>query len=388
MKTLLSRILPFLMCCLWMAAATSCHKDSDPDDKTQRTVLVYMVANNSLGQSRFDSEDLSEMQQAALSGHLGKRGRLLVYHHPYGDSPVLLEITAKGERQLKTYGDDIYSTSPERLREVLADVSAEAPAEGYGIVFWSHADGWLNGTNPADGRYKAFGDDRSHYMKLTTLADALSGRRFDFVYFDCCLMANIETAWELRGVTPYIIGSATELSVHGMPYHRTLRHLFAATPDVEAAARTTYEYYDEMQSASTGVCQISVIATAGLPALADASAELLATQTSWPGSLSGVQSMSVPGKTTYYVDMADYYRVLAEQSGAEATFKKWEQALAAAVPAAFTTAYGIGGLKVDKHCGLATYPIASAASLTTRGYNTCAWYADVISKVPLYAAAL
>ena len=83
-----------LLCCVALTLA-SCKKDEPappaPVDAS-RTVLVYMVANNNLGSSRFDAMDLEEMKTGAGKGYIGD-GRLLVYHAPYNADPHLIEIT-------------------------------------------------------------------------------------------------------------------------------------------------------------------------------------------------------------------------------------------------------------------------------------------------------
>ncbi|MDE5572307.1 MAG: hypothetical protein K2I94_00915, partial [Muribaculaceae bacterium] len=63
--------------------AVSCDKEKDEpepepvSDPTPRTVLVYLLANNSLGDSGFDYKDLMEME--AAKGDLG-RSRGVVYY--------------------------------------------------------------------------------------------------------------------------------------------------------------------------------------------------------------------------------------------------------------------------------------------------------------------
>ena len=375
----------FALVALFLLTGCHGHKD-EPEPVSKRTVLVYMVANNTLGAWHYDDEDLTEMQKAVAAGHLGNQGRLLAYHAGRNDEPALIEITPQGPKQIKTYSDEVYSTDPERLKEILADMKKTAPAEGYGLVFWSHADGWLDGARPSDNRYKSFGDDRGTYMRLSSLADALNGQRFDFLYFDCCLMGNIETLWALRDAAPVIIASPTELSVHGMPYHQTLRHLFLDEPDYAAAARTTFEWYDKNEDFNNRDCQISVVRTDALPALARASRRILSALEAYPGRMPELQSMSVPGKTRYHVDMGDYYRRIADLAGVPTLYDEWKATLDDAVVAAYTTEFGIGSLLINTYSGLATFPIGSADDLATRGYNTSAWYRDVLADVPLYSA--
>ena len=72
LKLLLSLIISF---CL-----VSCSDDDGPEVKKEssRTLLVYMVSDNSL--YSFGESDLKEMLTAARNGGLKNDGRLLVYY--------------------------------------------------------------------------------------------------------------------------------------------------------------------------------------------------------------------------------------------------------------------------------------------------------------------
>lgn len=96
LKLLLSLIISF---CL-----VSCSDDDGPEVKKEssRTLLVYMVSDNSL--YSFGESDLKEMLTAARNGGLKNDGRLLVYYAS-GLTPELREITPDGIVTLKTYDD-------------------------------------------------------------------------------------------------------------------------------------------------------------------------------------------------------------------------------------------------------------------------------------------
>ena len=186
-------------------AVTACGDDDEvldtggptvepPAPTTTRTVLVYMVANNSLGTSyHCDEADFQEMLTAAASEEGFHGGRLLVYHNPPRCSESnpcqLIEVTATGLKVLKEYAfaEEGESVTSERMQEVVADMKAWAPADDYGMVFWSHADNWLGNNNSTDHRYRGFGQDGNYRMSVPTLARTLEGERFAFLYFECCL---------------------------------------------------------------------------------------------------------------------------------------------------------------------------------------------------------
>ncbi|MCH5327012.1 MAG: hypothetical protein J1E29_07410 [Duncaniella sp.] len=351
----------------------------EPDvDPVSRTVLVYMVADNSLGNAAFDVADLREMMTAIGDGALNG-GRLLAYWNCVqtegGIPPRLFEVTADGIKELKRYPDDtsIYSVDPERISEVMTDFKSYAPADEYGIIFWSHANGWLGAPSDAAGpKYRAFGDDRGYHITLPSLAGALEGQQFAFIYFDCCLMGNIETVYELRRFAPVIAASPTELGVEGMPYDQTLRYFFLPEPDVVGAARTTFERYS-----SNGMeCQLAVYSTAGLDRLAEESRTVISAATDpFTPEVNSLQRYVKPRDYNSSVDMRDYYDLL----GATAS---WHTAFDSVVLWKAATRRAIGDFTVDPDafCGLGSHAPRSESDLNYRGYADLAWCKYVWGK--------
>ena len=391
-------MMKYLLSLLCLAVLTACGKNDgptpDPDDlTTHRTVLVYMVADNTLGTTwGCDQADLDEMLKAAGEGALNG-GRLIVYHNRPGTTrgkvPQLLEVTKNGLVTLKEYPDDpmIYSVDPERMQEVIADTKQLAPAKDYGLVLWSHANSWLENMGSNDeGNYRggrAFGDDRGKHMKLTTLASTLDGNYFSFIYFDCCLMGTVEVAYEMRKLTPVIVASPTELPIDGMPYDRNLSAFFVnGLPDMLLAARNTYEWYSE-PDAIDPYCQMVVINTDGLPDLADASRAIFSDVTSYPTSTTGIQKYVRSGAGKCYIyDFKEYMTMASEENNAR--LAAFNAAFDATVAGAYTTSMGIGSLVIRSYNGLGSHIILSADDVTYRGYNNCAWYREVVAESPLY----
>ena len=242
--------LVFILCIAFCFASCG-NKDDEPAPTppatAERTLLVYMVANNDLGQRGYDDADITEMRAAARSGGLGK-GRLLLMHQSSKGRSVLKEINTKGNIDtLLIYDDAEPTVSIARMTRVFDDMKRLAPAETYGLVLWSHGSGWLEDgwADPDAGKKRAFGLDGTRSMNITSLAQALQGRGFDYVYFDCCHMASVEVAYELRNATDYIVGSVTELPNYGMPYDANIPLLLKREPDLKGAAANTFNLYDE-----------------------------------------------------------------------------------------------------------------------------------------------
>lgn len=364
-----------------------------PGAPVGRAVLVYMIANNSLGSSSigngergFDTADIREMQLAAGQGAFGNN-RLILYRHAYHTDPVMVEVKPDTLVVLREYDTAEYSVQASRMRRVIADFKEEAPAHRYGIVLWSHASGWEQ-TGMADvvpermAPMKAFGADGSRQMNVTTLAQVLRGEDFDYVYFDCCHMAGVEVAYELRDVTGRVAGSVTELPAAGMPYHLTLPYLMADEADVEGAAAATFAYYDAMQGSSR-TCTMSVVDTSRLDALADAVSALYDRHPQLPEGY-------VPQKFIYrnctFFDLAHYLEALAASD--EELHPYLQRALdaidhavsyRAATPYIWETL--INQVKIDSHCGLSTYILENETFANVKGYTDLQWYTRVAYRL-------
>ena len=362
-----------------------------------RTVMVYMIADNSLGRSECDLMDIEEMQAAVDNGALGDSGRLIVYHNAPGTAsgvaPKMFEITPGQRTTLRTYPDDpsIYSTDPERFTEVLDDMVRFAPADQYGLVLWSHGTGWIESAGSRSGGapgpehpivVTSFGDDRQHKMKITTLASVLRGRNLDFIYFDCCHMASVEVMYELKDAAPVIVGSGTELPAAGMDYSLNVPFFFApGKADMVGAARATFELYDAMPGSSRS-CTMTVVDTGKLDELAKVSREVMELGLAGGKEDGQYQSYMRKAEGCYgsLYDMADYYETL--QGADLALIARWRAALDAAVTYSASTPTIFNVLTMNSYCGLGTYIITDPGQTDYMGYHNQAWWKDVVSHNP------
>lgn len=402
---LLAALLPLLCAC--GEEGPEPEPEPAPPVPVGRTVLVYIVSNNNLGYAQdpdegivngYDNADIEEMKTAARQGAL-HGNRLILYHADYMATPLLKEITADGEEvTLREYDTTLPATSAARMAEVIAAVKELAPAGRYGMVLWSHASGWLENGMTEDPPYgapsvqpKSFGSDGGKRMNVTTLARVLDGQDFDYLWFDCCHMANVEVAYELRRVTDAIIGSSSELPSKGMPYDLTLTYLMADEPDLVGAARAVFDSYDSFRAPEDAwkrTCTMSVISTASLDALAAASRQLFALSDRRV-PFSEVQAFTQSG--TYY-DLGHYMERLARtgEDGAgttdalQAAYAQVESALGKAVVYKAATPWLWEGMrydkvKIDRHSGLTTYIINRPGGENTSNYRNLQWWGDVAS---------
>lgn len=255
----------FVLLCGLSACHSGDEASESPHDGTDkssidRTVLVYMVAENSLGYYGFHRNDSAEIMagRSAIAGN----DRMLILMDA-GARPTLYRVRADRNRPevVKQWERDFCSTNPDRLREVLEVVRELYPSREYALTLWSHADGWLAPTDSAYSRYESTntaaatlraprqvlsplsfgidsgsdgkGSNNGAQMSVEGLARAIAGAgvHLKYLFFDACLMQNLETAYALRHVTDYVIGSPMAIAGAGAYYVHQLREgLFADDP--------------------------------------------------------------------------------------------------------------------------------------------------------------
>lgn len=294
-----------------------------------RTVLVYMCAQNSLGadlRHRSDSAELAEGRK-----FLADEDRLLVFLDDGGKPRIyLFTRDEKHPRVVRRWTEDICSTKPETFAEVLNWTRENYPSREYGLVMWSHADGWLPATDRNYVRPYSFGidtgsssmrGDKGPQMDVRDMARAIvaGGMHFRYIFFDACLMQNIETCYALRGVTDYVIASPMSIPAAGAFYtHQMQNGLFAADP-TEIVGTYWQDVTDEVlwnDYDDYGIV-ISAVRTRRLEELAALMAEVLprseAARELWP-DVSGVQYYQAYTSSYFYrphnYDMRDAMRRL------------------------------------------------------------------------------
>ncbi len=216
-------------------AVVACNRHDTPgnseENKTvERTVIVYMVAENTLSQyARSDSAEIAR----GLSS-IGEDYNLILYKDD-AQMPSIYWMTARhGIRKWKQYTQELCSTDSTVMLRTMQDIIKAFPAHHYGLVLWSHANGWTPKVDKSQSSSqrnasprKTFGIDNNHNtfsntgteMEITALKWVLRQLpRMDFILFDCCFMQNIESAYELRNVADYLIGSPSEIPGNGAPY--------------------------------------------------------------------------------------------------------------------------------------------------------------------------
>ncbi len=249
MKNKLKQVLSLLGVLLCFC---SCELSDSTDDTPEvvkpkcATLLFYMVGENDL--SDYMEVNIANM----ITGYkqTDSVANILVYKD-VDDTPklYLLDKDSYGTvtlKTVKTYQNQA-SVDPEVMSEVLNDVFTNYPALKKGVVFSSHADGSLLQTSTIGKR--SFGMEKingTYYgMNITDINEALSKCAYlDMVMFDACLMANIETAYEIKDRAKYLLATPNSVPGNGFPYQYVISDLLKMDKaSLEHAAEQYYNYY-------------------------------------------------------------------------------------------------------------------------------------------------
>ncbi|MCF0159324.1 MAG: hypothetical protein HUJ99_00900, partial [Bacteroidaceae bacterium] len=174
----------------------------DERAKASRSVLAYMAAENSL--NSYATQDLAEM----IEGMKGvtEDNKLLVYvddvkfPRMYEIAPN--EIGVPDTIRVVDYPIEYDSSDPATLVMALDYMKENYEAEEYGLVMWSHGEGWTPGTT----RYIGVDNNQNTTsnsglkMGIDQLRDAVHQTvgNLEFLFFDACFMMTAEVAYELR----------------------------------------------------------------------------------------------------------------------------------------------------------------------------------------------
>lgn len=368
---------------------TSCHKDDEPQTTPyRRTVLVYLAADNNL--SSFALEDLAEMKEGMAQVSDGML-HLLVYIDT-GSSPRLVELKKQNgqvvEDVVRTY-DDRNSVGVDETREVFADVFSNPDflAEGYGLIYWSHGDGWIpygQASTRWVGQDKGDGDHRMNISELVTILQSVP--HLDFLMFDACFMASVEVAYELRSFTDYYVGSPTETPGPGAPY-QVLVPMMVADQAAIRMSNSYFAFYEGIYTGKTptvdgpwtGGVSICVMRTDALESLAALTAQLLPEEVVDIAALKEeVFDYDHKGGGRDYVGYFDL-KQLMEQVLDDASYATWTQAFDAAIAYWSTTPKNysqfVGMFSMEGANGITHY-IPGSSTQRDAAYHSMKWYQD------------
>lgn len=392
MKKSLSILLSALLLLL-----SSCIKESDNEpelDLPTRTVLVYLAGDNNL------SGEISATVEAIRRGWRYSGNRCLIYIDTQGETPKLLSVRGGCKVTPEPYIETVAeyaeenSASAQVFGRVVRDVLTNYPADSYGLIFASHATGWLpegalsNPFRPTRtiGQDSNTGIMQGNEIELADFAAAIPDGAFDFIAFETCLMTGVEVLYELRNKTDYIVASSAEMFSFGFVpiYQSSIMNLMDTSQPLERALiafASNYRDYMFNQSSYQRSLTLGVIKTSGMDNLASLTHRVFqeSTQNGFT-DIGGLQYFDRPGSygdsqsCPRYFDYLDYIERIATPASyadIEAEINKmvvWK----AATPGFLLGQRG--GFEIKKHCGLTTYIPQACFEKLNESYSHTTWF--------------
>ena len=290
----------------------------EPASPDVRNVLIYVAGGfNSL--AGYLSEDIADLEAGTLPSRNSPTEPVLLVlsrlpQEPYAPnysvptSPVLFRLYADANGApvrdtIRVWGENTPLSTVENLSNAFEEVSKAFPGNRYGLVFSSHASGWLppryydnpnlfeSTAHGAPGRrtsaplfppidrndppVKSIGMDNGDPTLELDLEEFAACIPFhlEYILFDACLMGCVEVAYELREVTDLVGFSQTEVLADGFDYKRLSGHLLSRNPNPLAVCEDYFKHYDA-QTGTNRSATISVINTREMDTLVEVCSQL------------------------------------------------------------------------------------------------------------------
>lgn len=282
-----------------------------------KVMLLYSAGFNNL--TSYLRGDIEELKKGTLPPARNKDVVLVYSHFPtHGyntpTSPVLVRLTSRKDKTvnvdtLVVFPESSISASAEQINNVLNYIKNKFQAQSYGMIFSSHATGYLpigyyqkqeDGESdivewssylnwkrqavpyeepeydPDLPMVKSIGQDQvgthgnylSYEIELPDFAAAIP-MHLDYLLFDACLMGGIEVAYELKDKVGKLGFSQTEVLADGFCYQTLTSHLLSGSgPDLTSVCMDYFNQY-ETQNGIYKSATISLIDCTKLDPLAE-----------------------------------------------------------------------------------------------------------------------
>ena len=428
---MIKKLFTLFICMISLAMTfTGCSEEAfDTDSVNKQTILVFYPWTG----SQSDTGLLGDLQNnidSICDGIIDRKGlnnsRVLVFLSDKYNHSTLYDLqynaTTKSVDRvpLKEYEGASYA-SAEGIADILNEVKTQASALNYALIVGAHGCGWTYAsdwskypdyarpsvTRPSDSAlngysatgYSAtgissfsgiqFGPDPNapltrffgsvslaeNAMDISTLAEGIreSGLKMQYILFDACYMSNIETAYELKDVTNYMIASGSEIMAAGLPYRSMWSYLNSSTPNYSSIVSTSVNFY---KNSSAPFCNLAAIDCRQVEKLAGVMKDINAeNQLQASVNLDSIQHLDGFRPNLFY-DLETYVDSLHPSGYLLDQFKSQLKLTIKAsdhTDEAYTCIYSSDSFKIKNYCGI-TISDPSQHSVAIKGREKTGWW--------------
>ena len=413
---MIKKLFTLFICTISLAMTfTSCSEEAfDPDSVNKQTILVFYPwtgSKSSTGLLGYLQNNIDSICDGIIDRKGLNNSRVLVFLSDKYNHSTLYDLqynaTTKSVDRvpLKEYEGASYA-SAEGIADILNEVKTKASALNYALIVGAHGCGWTYAsdwskypdyarpsvTRPRDNNFSGiqFGPDPNapltrffgsvslaeNAMEISTLAEGIreSGLKMQYILFDACYMSNIETAYELKDVTNYMIASGSEIMAAGLPYRSMWSYLNSSTPNYSGIVSTSVNFYKNNSSAP--FCNLAAIDCRQVEKLAgvmkdiNAENQLLASV-----SLDSIQHLDGFRPNLFY-DLETYVDSLHPSGYLLDQFKNQLKLTIKAsdhTDEAYTYIFSPDYIKIKNYCGI-TISDPSQHSVAIKGREKTGWW--------------
>ena len=413
---MIKKLFTLFICSISLALTfTGCSEEAfDTDSVNKQTILVFYPWTGSKSYTGLLGY-LQNNIDSICDGIIDRKGlnnsRVLVFLSDKYNHSTLYDLqynaTTKSVDRvpLKEYEGASYA-SAEGIADIMNEVKTQASALNYALIVGVHGCGWTYAsdwsrypyyarpsvTRPSDNNFSGiqFGPDPNapltrffgsvslaeNAMDISTLAEGIreSGLKMQYILFDACYMSNIETAYELKDVTNYMIASGSEIMAAGLPYRLMWSYLNSPTPNYSGIVSTSVNFYKNNSSAP--FCNLAAIDCRQVEKLASVMKDINAEyQLSASVSLDSIQHLDGFRPNLFY-DLETYVDSLRPSGYLLDQFKSQLKLTIKAsdhTDEAYTCIYSSDSFKIKNYCGI-TVSDPSQHSVAIKGREKTGWW--------------
>ena len=369
-----------------------CDKVPSEPETRDKVLLYYAAGFNNLSSSL--EEDIDQLCSGYIPEKTGNNVLLVFQNlvesgYSTAATPTLFRVYKNDagttvKETVLTLTPGTLAASVNTLRQVLTYVSTTWKSDSYGLIFSSHATGWLPAEHKEEPDYQGenispssigseyspeTGTSLSYEMDLDDFADAIP-MHLDYILFDACFMGGVEVAYQLRDVCDRVAFSQAEVLADGFDYTTMASCLLESfgSPNLKKVCKSYYEHYNSL-SGEEQSATVSMIDCSGLDALAEVCRTIFSAHRAELDQLDPdeIQCFGRYSIHRYFYDLEDIMDHLGLSAQEMADFRN---AMYDCIIYKATTGKMIN-LEIDKFCGLSSY--CTNKSVYDDFYRTLAW---------------
>ena len=244
------RLYLLMIIMVWIPLTVGEAKASAYQNTYTTTVMVYMCGSNLESMFGAASRDIMEMMNSGLNTDFTNVVIMAGGSREWdlGFAPKETAIVNLGKRGMRTVWkseEPMNMASSETLSYFIDYCYDQFPADRFALILWDHG----GGPNEGVCYDELFGWNTLSVQDLITAFDDsdffLYGRKLDWIGFDACLMASVETACSLQQYADYMIASEAQEPSSGWNY-AFLRGLEKDRNTLDTGKRIVDAYFDGM----------------------------------------------------------------------------------------------------------------------------------------------